>query len=161
MYPERLINSYVWDQFRQHKSGIYSKYGQITPIFPVDDIQAGDGAWSGKPHIIYDSMVRPRQTRKSFYPVKSGQLLYSVRGSIDEIFEWREFIIDVLDREDQAAREINEFGGTLENNIFLHTICAYQLTYINTSYKNTPTQRKEQSADIVIPYEYHKVSQFS
>lgn len=161
MYPETIINKFVWDQFRQKRPGIYSKYN-VMPIFPVDDIQAGDSAWDGKTHIIYDSMARPRNLRKQFYPVKYGQMLYSVKGNINDIFEWRDFLVDMLDREDAVAQEVNEFAGTLNNDkIYFHSLCAYQSTYINTSYKSIPTQRKDQTTDIIIPFEYHKISEYA
>lgn len=157
-YPEIAINEYVWEQFRLAKPAIYAQYGLITPFFPVDDIQAGDAAWDGKTHIVYDSMIKPRSARKQFYPVKQGQLVYSIKGSITDIFEWREFITDVLDREDAAAYDINRYAGInlAGYNIYFHSVCAYQLNYINTSYKAQPTQRKDQTAEIIIPFEYHK-----
>jgi hypothetical protein len=162
-YPEVAINEYVWEQFRLAKPAIHAQYGTTVPFFPVDDVQAGDSAWDGKTHIIYDSMVRPRSTRKSFYPVKNGQMIYSIKGSIKDIFEWREFIVDVLDREDAAAQDINRYSGLniAGYNIFFHSVCAYQFNYVNMAYKSQPTQRKDQTAEIVIPYEFHKATVYN
>lgn len=162
-YPEVAINKYVWEQFRLAKPAIYANYTGVIPFFPVDDIQAGDSAWDDKTHIVFDSMMRPRSSNKGLYPVKMGQLLYSIKGPVDDIFEWREFIYDVLDREDQAAKDVNRYAGIniAGYNIFFHSICAHQFNYINMSYKQAPTQRKDQTAELVIPFEYHKASVYN
>lgn len=156
-YPEIILNKYMWKQFEIAKPAIYSQYSSsIIPFFPVSDIKAGDTAWGSKAYIVYDSFVKARTTRKYFYPVKSGQMMYSVKGSISEIFEWRDFIVNVLDREDDAARDINEYAGqTLSNSrIYFHCINASQVNYIgNTTEKQG--QRKEYSANLIIKYDYH------
>lgn len=155
-YPELIINSYLWKQFELAKPAIYSQYSGVTPIFPVTDTKAGDTAWGLKPYIVYDSFSKPRSTNRYFYPVKSGQLMYSIKGSIAEIYEWRDFIINVLDREDVAAREINEYAGENLSNLrsYFHCINAYQMNYIGNTTEMTG-QRKQFSTNLIIKYDYH------
>lgn len=155
-YPEIIINKYVWKQFQIAKPSIYSQYSNITPIFPVSDIKAGDTAWGNKPYIVYDSFAQPRSTNKYFYPVKCAQMMYSIKGSITDIYEWRDFIINVLDREDAAAADINEYAGENLSNLrsYFHCINAYQVNYIGNT-TELSGQRKQFSANIVIKYDYH------
>jgi len=154
-YPEVLINKYVWKQFQLAKPTTYNKYGTVTPIFPVADTKAGDTAWGNKPYIIYDSFIRARSMNKYFYPVKCAQMMYSIKGSLTEIYEWRDFIINALDREDVAAKDINEFAGTINNDeLYFHCINAMQIKYIGSTSQQSGTN-KVYSTELVIRYDYH------
>jgi len=154
-YPEVAINKYVWKQFQIAKPAIYSQYGSTVPFFPVTDVKAGDTAWGTKPYVIYDSFIRARSTNRYFYPVKCAQIMYSIKGTLSEIYDWRDFIINVLDREDAAAKEINEFAGTLNNNkYYFHCINASQLKYIATSTKDNGIKERY-STELIIRYDYH------
>ena len=154
-YPEIIINKYVWRQFQLAKPTIYAKYGSTLPIFPITDNKAGDTAWGNKPYIIYDSFIRARSMNKYFYPVKCAQMMYSIKGSIAEVYEWRDFIINVLDREDASAQDINQYAGTLNNdNIYFHCINAMQVKYIGSTSQMTGTN-KYYSTELIIRYDYH------
>lgn len=155
-YPEIAINKYVWHQFEIAKPAIYANYTAIIPFFPVSDIKAGDTAWGEKPYIVYDSMMTSRTRNKYFYPVKSAQMIYSIKGSITEIYEWRDFISNVLDREDIAARDVNKYAGanSLDLNAYFHCINTNQINYIGQTSKISG-QIKEYSTDLVIRYDYH------
>lgn len=155
-YTETIINKYVWRQFQLAKPTIYAKYTGITPIFPVSDVKAGDTAWGNKPYIVYDSFIRARTMNKYFYPVKCAQIMYSIKGSISEVYEWRDFIFNVLDREDAAAKDINQYAGTTLNNdnFYIHCINASQLKYIGATSQQTGTN-KLYSTELVIRYDYH------
>lgn len=154
-YPESAINKYVWKQFELAKQQIYSMYSNI-PIFPVSDTKSGDAKWGDKPYIIYDSFMKPRVSNKYFYPIKSGQMMYSIKGTIEEIFEWRDFISNVLDREDAAANDINEFASSTINNfdIRFHCINTTQVNYIGNSTEIQGT-KKYFSTNLIIKYDYH------
>jgi hypothetical protein len=81
--------------------------------------------------------------------------MYSIKGSIAEIYEWRDFIANVLDREDAAANDINEFCGTFNNNkYFFHCINVSQLKYVGSSTKDSGA-KKEYSTELIIRYDYH------
>lgn len=155
-YPEIIINKYVWEQFSLQKPAIYSQYSGIIPFFPVNDIKAGDTAWGTKPYIVYDSFAKPRSKNRYFYPIKSTQMMYSIKGSISEIYDWRDFILNVLDREDDAAKDINEYAGENLSGVrsYFHCINAYQMNYIGNTTEQTG-QRKMLSANLIIKYDYH------
>lgn len=154
-YPEVAINKYVWKQFELVKPVVYAQYGSIIPFFPVTDVKAGDAAWGTKAYIIYDSFIRSRSTNRYFYPIKSGQMIYSIKGNLQDIFEWRDFISNVLDREDAAANDVNEFAGTLNNNkYFFHCLNVSQVKQIATSSKESGIKEKY-STELIVRYDYH------
>ena len=101
-------------------------------------------------------MMTSRTRNKYFYPVKSAQMIYSIKGSITEIYEWRDFISNVLDREDIAARDVNNYAGanSLDLNAYFHCINTNQINYINQTSKISG-QIKEYSTDLIIRYDYH------
>jgi hypothetical protein len=154
-YPELAINKYVWKQFEVAKPDIYSSYN-IMPIFPVSDNISGTTKWGNKPYIIYDSFMKARVTNRYFYPIKAGQMMYSIKGSVEEIFEWRDFISNVLDREDAAAYDINEYASANINdfNLRFHCINTSQMNYIGNTSEGTGT-KKSFSTNLVIKYDYH------
>jgi len=155
-YPELILNSYMWKQFELAKPSIYANYSNLTPFFPISDIKAGDTAWGRKPYVVYDSFTKARTARKYFFPVKAGQMMYSIKGNISDIFEWRDFMINVLDREDVAAKDVNEYAGEYLSNtrIFFHCINASQTNYVyNTTEQQG--QNKMYSANLVVKYDYH------
>lgn len=154
-YPEAAINKYVWKQFELAKPEIYSLYNNV-PIFPVSDIKSGDAKWGDKPYIIFDSFMKARVSNRYFYPIKSGQMMYSIKGSIEQVFEWRDFISNVLDREDAAANDINEFASANINdfNLRFHCINTSQVNYIGNS-SETQGTKKTFSTNLIIKYDYH------
>jgi hypothetical protein len=159
---EPILNKYIWKQFETNGSNYipgfsFSQYKGVVPIFPVSDNKSGDTKWGSKTYIIYDSFMKGRVSNKYFYPVKSAQMMYSIRGaSLEEIFYWRDFIINVTDREDAAAFDINQFAGqNIENNkIKFHCINSSQVNYVGNSTETLGVQ-KTFSTNIIIKYDYH------
>lgn len=155
-YPEIIINKYVWEQFRLAKPGIYASYTHM-PFIPVRDM-GSDYPWGDKAYIVYDSFMKARTANKYFYPVKAAQMMYSIKGSISEIFEWRDFISNVLDREDAAAFDINEYAGESGSfdplTVKFHCINTSQVNYTGNSTEQQG-QRKQLSANLIIKYDYH------
>ena len=164
-YPEVAINRFVWEQFRldslksasaSYLGGFdYNAYTSI-PFFPLEDNLAGTAKWGDKPYVRYDSFLRPRSSLRSFYPIKAAQMIYSIKGGVEDVFEWRDFIVNVLDREDQAAKEVNEYAGQNLDNYYtwFHRINAMQLNSVNES-SPSASQRKTYSTDLIIRYDYH------
>jgi hypothetical protein len=157
-YPEVLINNFVWEKFKIHKPNIYSQYpANIKPIFPFTDSRAGDQTWENKAYIIYDSFIRPRSGQyKYFYPMKSGQLVYSIRGNNGQLFEWRDFIHDVLDREDVVAQEINDFSANdnVNNRIYFECFNVYQTLPVGQTTKDVSLSQ-QLITNLIIRYDYH------
>lgn len=155
-YPDLIINSYVWEQFRLAKSSIYSNYSS-RPFVPIRDINS-DYPWGDSPYIVYDSFMRPRSKNKYFYPIKTAQMMYSIKGSVSDIYEWRDFISNVLDREDDAAKDINEYAGNSGNfdplTVKFHCINTSQVNYVGNTTEQSG-QRRHYSANLIVKYDYH------
>ena len=164
-YPENAINEYVWEQFRldslkaasaSYLGGFkYSQYNGIVPFFPVSDNVSGSTKWKDKTYVIYDSFAT-KKPYKGLYPVKSSQMMYSIRGSLEDIYLWRDFITNVLDREDVAGNEISEYAGANMSNVNFrfHCINVFQNNYIGNSTESSGVT-KTYSTNLVIKYDYH------
>lgn len=155
-YPDLIINKYVWEQFSIAKPAIYSQYTHM-PFVPVRDV-GSSYPWADKAYIVYDSFMKARTTNRYFYPIKTAQMMYSIKGNVSEIYEWRDFISNVLDREDVAAHDINEYAG--ENNSFnpltvkFHCINTSQINYTGNTTEQQG-QRRQYAANLIIKYDYH------
>lgn len=159
-YPELAINKYVWEQFHisPSMSATYVSHAGIIPFFPVSDNVSGTTKWEDKTYIIYDSFIKPRTFNRYFYPIKSGQMMYSIKGKLEDIYKWRDFISNVLDREDVAAKDINSYAGININNYDLgfHCINVFQANYIGNTTESSGT-KKTYSTNLIIRYDYHIV----
>jgi len=163
--PEMLINSYIWEQFKQYGTEYIQDfkiedYSGITPFFPVSDTVSGDEAWLGKTYVIYDSMTNPHTIRRNFYPIKTGQLIYSIKGDIKDLFQWRDFITYVLDRDDQAAQDVNQFSNGEESKIYFHKISVFQFNTVNQKTTQSGVY-KDFVTDLIIQFEYHRSEMFN
>lgn len=165
-YPEIAINKFVWEQFRldslksasaSYLGGFdYNQYKGIIPFFPLDDTLAGTAKWGTKPYVRFDSFLRPRSGARGFFPVKSAQLIYSIKGTGADVWKWRDFISNVLDREDEVAQEINEYAGQNLDNYYtwFHRLNTMQMTSVNET-STAAGQQKLYSTDLLIRYDYH------
>jgi hypothetical protein len=179
---EIIINHYVWDKFKEYRPEIALKYNFVMPFIPVSDVRAGKLPWKDNPYVVYDSYYSTRSTNKQFYPIKEGRMIYSIKGNIQEIFDWRDFIVNILDRGDQSAYEINNPGlihylpdniRTINPNLplgqgegqryhpdnlrirtYFHCTSVYQVNSINQSTKQGGVE-KDFSTDLIIKYDYH------
>lgn len=166
-YPEVAINLYVWEQFRLDslksasasylKGFNYNQYKNIVPFFPVSDNTSGRTKWNDKTYVIYDSFLKNRTKYNTFYPIKTSQMIYSINGELEEIFKWKDFIYNILDRDDIAARAVNEYAGQNLNDIqfSFHSINASQSNYIANTTESSGT-KKVFSTNLIIKYEYHR-----
>lgn len=164
--PELFINKYVWEQFRLNDEDFYNEYVEngrrFVPIFPVNDPNAGAISWGSRPYILYDNFVKARTGKdKYFYPIKSQQMLYSIRGaSVEDVYAMRHIMISALDREDAAAEDVNKFASTSNTEpnkpplVYFQCINAYQVTYMKDA-TNLDTTRTPYQTDLIVKFDYH------
>lgn len=163
---EIIINNFVWDKFKEYRPETSLQYrigGQdYIPIIPVSDVRGGNLPWKDKAYIVYDSYYTARTTNRQFYPIKAAQMIYSIKGNIKEIFDWRDFIVNVLDRGNQSAQEINNPGfidylrpeDREKVKTYFHCTDVFQVNSINQSTKQSGVE-KDFSTDLIIKYDYH------
>lgn len=124
--PALTINGYLWHTMKTIDSTLQKKYGNVIPFFPISDNASGKKAWENKPYIIYDRMLRVN--RSPFYPMKNEHILYYLKGNEINTLEWGMALEYILDREDDAAQDINDWNRSQENpaNIYFHNLRVFQ-----------------------------------
>lgn len=122
------INGYLWDTMKAIDPSLQNKYKTKVPIFPMSDQASGNKSWENKPYLIYDRMFKLGGS--PFYPKKKEQLLYYVKGNEEDSFLWGAAIQTILDRMDDAGKDINswirENGGNDKYPVFFHYLRVYQ-----------------------------------
>ena len=185
--PENIINLYVWEQFKTHAPAFYNLYGptsggpDIVPFFPAPANNLPTAVIENDlPYVMFDKFSRVRGASggyKYFYPVKTDQMRYTiVGGSLYDINRNQQdryattinitsLIQSILDREDDAARDINEFTKTLPdynstnypelNKYYFHCVNVYQSGFTDTQQDVSDFMEYNPTRDLIIKYDYH------
>lgn len=183
--PENIINLYVWEQFKTRAPEFYNLYpptvggNDLVPFFPAGtgnlppEIVDGD-----LPYITFDKFIKVRTgSYKYFYPMKSDQMRYTIHGGslfgnpgnnsdrYGLTIELTSMISKILDREDQAAEEINEFTQNLPNyndedypidfKYNFHCINVFQSGYAESQQDVANLMEYRPTRDLIIKYDYH------
>ena len=187
--PENIINRYVWEQFKTQAPAFYNLYPQtaggsdLIPFFPSGagnippEILDGD-----LPYIVFDKFTKVRTgAYKYFYPIKSEQMRYTIYGGslygdaangsdrYGTTINLTSLITLVLDREDDAANDINEFAEELYDNYPVsasasvydyykyrfHCINVFQSGYAESQQDVSNLMEYRPSRDLIIKYDYH------
>jgi hypothetical protein len=182
--PENIINLYVWEQFKTHAPSFYNLYGptsggsDIVPFFPAPANNLPTAVLDNDlPYIMFDKFSRVRSGYKYFYPIKTDQMRYTiVGGSLYDInrnqqdryattINLTSLVQNILDREDDAARDINEFAKTLPdynsanypelNRYYFHCVNVYQSGFTDTQQDVANFMEYNPTRDLIIKYDYH------
>jgi hypothetical protein len=182
--PENIINLYVWEQFKTYAPTFYNLYGptsggsDIVPFFPAPANNLPTAVIDNDlPYIMFDKFSRIRGGYKYFYPIKTDQMRYTiVGGSLYDInrnqqdryattINLTSLIQNILDREDDAAKDINEFTKTLPdyndanypelNRYSFHCINVYQSGFTDTQQDVSDFMEYNPTRDLIIKYDYH------
>jgi hypothetical protein len=124
--PAIVVNNYVWHTMKQIEPTFQKQYGTKVPFFPLSDSASGEKSWENKPYVIYDRMLRT--TSSPFYPIKREHIRYAVKANEVKSLEWGMAIQYILDRQDDAAEDINNWNRNQENpaNVYFHHLRVYQ-----------------------------------
>jgi hypothetical protein len=127
--PSLAVNGYLWEIMGQLNPELHSKYSGEIPFYPIGDSAAGDEPWDNKPYFIYDRVFR--FSSKPFYEHKRESTLYYLKARERDSLEWSAVIQAILDREDDAAKDINEWimsqdNGVNEYPFYFHNVRVYQ-----------------------------------
>lgn len=124
-FPPTVVNGYLWHTMKQIEPSLEKKY-RVAPFFPVSDNVSGDASWNNKTYIIYDRMMRI--TRDPFYPIKNDHIMYFLKSNEKELFTWGMAIQYILDREDDAAQDVNEWNRSQAHpaNVYFHNLRVYE-----------------------------------
>lgn len=154
-FAPTVINNYIWDNMQLMDPDFTAGYGSIVPFFPLYDNQSGNQKWADKTYVVYDIMSPAR--RPGLYAVKRAQLLYSIRGTVPDIFTFRELIVDIIDRDDDAGKDINDWAGVNvpDNNLYFHRFFVNEVNWSSEVTLSKDT-RQPVTKDLIVEFFYHK-----
>ena len=150
--PVLTVNGYLWSIMKSLEPTFQKQYGNTTPFFPMSDSASGNKSWENKPYVIYDRMLK--MTGSPFYPIKKEHILYAVKGKEEQTLEWSMAIQYILDRQDDAAQDINSWNASQENpsNVYFHYMRVFQTGgSVSRDFSNRPYYITE----FVVEAEYH------
>jgi hypothetical protein len=180
-YPEAIITHYVWDQFKNIAPQTYQKYYQASydssggiisplepsmiPIFPyTEEPNIPDELKNSQlPYAIWDTFIKTRTTYRTFYPIKSHQMRYKFKGNFSDLMAYLQIFVDVLDRGDDAAKDINEWYGNnsiAAPSVYFHCVNAFQTGYIESA-TDSKSFREQPVGDLIVKFDYHRNSVFN
>lgn len=139
--PVLTVNGYLWDTMKSIDPTLSSsrKYGNTIPFFPMSDSTSGTKSWENKTYAIYDRIMR--QSPTSFYPIKKEHILYAIKGKEEQTFEWSAAIQYILDRQDDAAQDINDWNRSqpIPANVYFHHLRVFQTdSSVSRDFSNRP-----------------------
>jgi hypothetical protein len=105
--PTLAINGFLWETMQQINPNLGILYGDEMPFYPIGDSSAADEPWDNKPYFIYDRVFR--FSSKPFYEHKRESTLYYLKAREVDSLEWSAVLQAILDREDDAAMDINNW----------------------------------------------------
>ena len=183
--PENIINEYVWEQFKTKAPNFYNLYpptaggSQLIPFFPAGTGNLPPEILDGDlPYIIFDKFTKVRTgSYKYFYPIKSEQMRYTIYGGslygqaqngadrYGTTITLTSLITAILDREDTAAEEINEFTKNLPDyndndyepmfQYYFQCVNVFQSGYAESQQDVANLMEYRPSRDLIIKYDYH------
>ena len=121
------VNGYLWDTMKKIDPELTGVYGQSIPIIPLHDSAAGKMPWESKPYLIYNkAFARPTGP---FYPIKRETFHYALKADVGSTLEWLPVIQAILDRQDDAAKDINAWNGSRPDvyPVFFHHLRVFQI----------------------------------
>ena len=186
--PEEIVNRYIWHQFKIYAPEFCKPYVQVSggpeiiPFFPAPPTNVP--AWildQNLSHIVFDKFTRVRGPYRELYPIKTDQMRYSIVGGAiggenygypylqedryANTIKLTSLIYKILDREDAAAQDINNFANTLpgysESNpmfkYFFHCFNAYQSGFTENQGDVENFMDHNAKRDLLVKYDYHSV----
>lgn len=124
------VNGYLWDTMKAIEPSLATKYGNKVPIYPLGDAASGTKTWENKTYMIYDRMFTIMKS--PFYPIKCEEVRYFLKAKESDTFLWGSAIQMILDRSDDAAKDINAWirnNGTCDDfPIYFHKMRVNQVS---------------------------------
>jgi len=102
----------------------------VSPIFPVNDSTTGDAKWINRPYFVYTEAFR---VTHGLYLNKKATFVYSLKANIDDHLGWASLLQATLDRQDDAAADVNDYNLMLKTErpedycpVIFHSFRVYQ-----------------------------------
>jgi hypothetical protein len=171
-FTPHWINSYLYSKLSEYEDIGIDATQQLVPIFAMTPTSTEEiyknvlqSSTVEQPLIIqYDRLMRFRPT--PFYARKREQLMYYLYStSIANVNNANIVISQLLDREDAAAQDLNEFssknpiirgGEEVKCNVYFHNIRVYQADETR-DLVDLASARTVFINKLIIEYDYHPV----
>jgi hypothetical protein len=173
-FPPHWINAYLFNKLSNDYGP--SKVGMgptqsIVPFFATtttgreelyQQLKMSNTGVEQPTMITYDRLMRFRVS--PFYGIKREQLIYTIYGSLRSVQNINIVVSQLLDREDAAAQDINEWcknnpislnGQSISPNVFFHNFRVYQIDETRDLLELNSVNLAEWASKIIIEYDYH------
>lgn len=153
LFAPVLINNYIWHEIISLDAAFASRYSNV-PFYPIYDNKGGNAKWDGKPYVVYDTMTIKR--RQPLYVTKRENLLYSIRGTVPEILYFKDLINYIIDRQDDAGKDLNAWAGenVVNNKIYFHSFATNELNW-SSEITEVQDTRQPVTKNLILEYDYH------
>jgi hypothetical protein len=117
------IRLFLWDQIKRagilNESDYYADgfTRPLIPIIPSQQIPEFNNSLPGKPYIVYDVETMPIET--SWWMIHEVINLMVISPNYDEINTIMNFVLDLLRRYDDSAKDVKSLD-ILSNNFIFH-----------------------------------------
>lgn len=159
--PIEVVNGYIWSVLTEMEPALLAsnmwpkaKYPQ-GPFFPINDSASGISQWKDRPYFVYNKAFRVEHL---MYEHKKETFVYSLRANVDEVFAIAGALQKIIDRQDDAAADINEFNRSTQNDrycpVVFHSLEMYQ---------NEPSDPRDSSSspytvtNFQVVVKYHRI----
>lgn len=114
--PVYLLRAYIWQLLKHNTDMDESDYDGLTPIVPVSDEPKLQE--TGKPYLIYGYVIQPTERGMNF--CRHGSMTLGIYATdFSKLTQILRILHTAFDREDEAARDVNEFTSTIPQFIGL------------------------------------------
>jgi hypothetical protein len=166
-FPPHWINAYLYAKLSEYEDIGIDATQQLVPIFAMTPTSTEEiyrnvlqSSTVEQPLIIqYDRLMRFRPT--PFYGRKREQLMYYLYStSIANVNNANIVISQLLDREDAAAQDVNDWAATnsgnlnVPHNVYFHNIRVYQADETR-DLVDLASARTVFINKLIIEYDYH------
>jgi hypothetical protein len=168
-FPPHWINAYLYEKLGEYEDIGIDATQQLIPIFAMTPTSTEEvyrnvlqSSTVEQPLIIqYDRLMRFRPT--PFYGRKREQLMYYLYStSIANVNNANIVISQLLDREDAAAQDVNDWAANnsyklnVPHNVYFHNIRVYQADETR-DLVDLASARTVFINKLIIEYDYHSV----
>lgn len=156
--PAVAVNGYVWESMKAMEPTLAPIYKNIIPFFPNTDQFSGTAPWENNAYVIYDRTFRT--AKGPFHPVKRESIIYSIRGTTAQTTDWSMAIFKILDRQDDAAQDINAWNRrqSTQNGVYLHHV---RVSQNGASIPRTFSTQPLNVVELFVDIEYHFTDDYS
>ena len=150
------INNYVWNIVNDSATASVvwnpNEY-DYRPFYPVSENLAPDSVVM--PYVLYDYMFLEKTG--TFWPIQREEATYIVVGDVPNIFYVKNLIIDLLDKFDESAVNVNNYllSSSASPTIRFKYIAAEQENFISEE-KRIESFAPKYITSIKLTYEYTK-----